>query len=92
MSWPPGIEKFAPFTDAEKQWTNDRNYFSDIKLTQVGYPDYLQVLVTLRYDAKWKEGEEYNVQAAHLWTLNDGKITGFQQYVDTKTIAMTDIH
>lgn len=51
-----------------------------------------QVLATLRYDAKWKEGEKYNVQAVHLWTLSNGKITGFQQYVDTKTIAETDTH
>ena len=47
------------------------------------------VLATLRYDAKVKAtGKSYNAQAAHLWTLNDeGKITGFQQYVDTKKLA-----
>lgn len=44
-----------------------------------------QVLATLRYDAKVKEtGKTYNVQAAHLWTLKDGKVSAFQQYVDTK--------
>tara|TARA_R110002049_G_scaffold228380_2_gene400529 strand:- start:4408 stop:5280 length:873 start_codon:yes stop_codon:yes gene_type:complete len=47
-----------------------------------------QVLATLRYDAKYKEsGKAYNAQAAHLWTLNDGKIVAFQQYVDTKKLA-----
>ena len=48
-----------------------------------------KVLATLRYDAKVKEtGKPYNAQAAHLWTLNDeGKITAFQQYVDTKKLA-----
>jgi len=47
------------------------------------------VLATLRYDAKVKEtGKSYNAQAAHLWTLNnEGKITAFQQYVDTKKLA-----
>ncbi|SDL20803.1 nuclear transport factor 2 family protein [Kriegella aquimaris] len=47
------------------------------------------VLATLRYDAKVKAtGKSYNAQAAHLWTLNDeGKITAFQQYVDTKKMA-----
>lgn len=47
------------------------------------------VLATLRYDAKVKAtGKTYNAQAAHLWTLNDeGKITAFQQYVDTKKLA-----
>ncbi len=47
-----------------------------------------QVLATLRYDAKFmKSGKVYNAQAAHLWTLKDGKIIAFQQYVDTKKLA-----
>lgn len=47
------------------------------------------VLATLRYDAKVKAtGKSYNVQVAHLWTLDDeGKITAFQQFVDTKKLA-----
>ena len=47
------------------------------------------VLATLRYDAKVKAtGKSYNAQAAHLWTLNDeGKISAFQQFVDTKKLA-----
>jgi hypothetical protein len=47
-----------------------------------------KVLATLRYDAKNKEtGKAYNAQAAHFWTLKDGKIVKFQQYVDTKKLA-----
>ena len=47
-----------------------------------------QVLATLRYHAKMKTTEEeIDVQAAHLWSLKDGKIIGFQQYVDTKKLA-----
>lgn len=46
-----------------------------------------KVLATLRYDAKFKEtGKTYNAQVAHLWTLKDGKISAFQQYVDTKKL------
>lgn len=47
------------------------------------------VLATLRYDAKVKAtGKTYNAQAAHLWTLDhEGKITAFQQFVDTKKLA-----
>lgn len=45
-----------------------------------------KVLATLRYDAKYKEGQAYNAQVAHLWTLKDGKIVAFQQYVDTKKL------
>jgi len=44
-----------------------------------------KVLATLRYDAKHKAtGKKINSQTAHLWTLKDGKIVGFQQFTDTK--------
>lgn len=47
-----------------------------------------QVLATLRYDAKNKAtGKTYNAQVAHLWTLKNGKVVAFQQYVDTKKLA-----
>lgn len=47
-----------------------------------------QVLATLRYDAKRKDtGTLIDAQVAHLWTLQDGKVTAFQQYVDTKQLA-----
>ncbi|HSK13176.1 MAG TPA: nuclear transport factor 2 family protein [Phnomibacter sp.] len=48
-----------------------------------------KVLATLRYDGKVKAtGTAYNAQAAHLWSLDDeGKITAFQQFVDTKKLA-----
>lgn len=45
-----------------------------------------QVLATLRYKAKHKNGNEYNAQVAHHWTLKDEKIIAFQQYVDTKKL------
>ena len=47
-----------------------------------------QVLATLRYDAKVKTtGKKYNAQVAHHWSLKDGKVITFQQYVDTKQLA-----
>lgn len=46
------------------------------------------ILATLRYNAKHKKtGKEINAQAAHLYTLKDGKIVKFQQYADTKQVA-----
>ncbi len=45
-----------------------------------------KVLATLRYDAKHNNGNTYNAQVAHLWTLDEGKVTAFQQYVDTKKL------
>lgn len=47
-----------------------------------------QVLATLRYDGKHKTtGKMIDSQTAHLWTLRDGKIVGFQQFTDTKQAA-----
>lgn len=63
----------------------EHEYF---KVTDVKLHNMLdnKVLATLRYDAKYKKGKAYNAQVAHLWTLENGKITAFQQYVDTKKI------
>ena len=60
---------------------------SDIKLHEMSNN---QVLATLRYAITSKEGKDYEVQAAHHWTLKDGKIVQFQQYVDTKKLAETE--
>jgi ketosteroid isomerase-like protein len=45
-----------------------------------------KVLATLRYDAKRNNGNSYNAQVAHFWTLKDGKVVAFQQFVDTKKL------
>lgn len=46
-----------------------------------------KVLATLRYTGKYKKtGKSIDAQVAHLWTLDEGKITAFQQYVDTKKL------
>jgi tetratricopeptide (TPR) repeat protein len=47
-----------------------------------------QVLATLRYHAKLVDHPTLiDAQAAHLWTIQDGKVTAFQQYVDTRQLA-----
>jgi len=64
----------------------DHEYFNltDIQLHEMSNN---QVLATLRYNAKLKKnGALIDAQAAHLWTLKDGKIFAFQQYVDTKQL------
>ncbi|ERM82012.1 hypothetical protein P872_07605 [Rhodonellum psychrophilum GCM71 = DSM 17998] len=63
----------------------DHEYFNleDIELHEMLND---KVLATLRYDAKHKNGNSYNAQVAHFWTLNDGKVVAFQQYVDTKKL------
>lgn len=69
---------FAPIME-------EHEYFNlkDIELHEM-HND--KILATLRYDAKTKKGKNYNAQAAHFWTLKDGKIVAFQQYVDTKKL------
>lgn len=65
----------------------EHEYF---KLTEIQLHDMAnnKVLSTLRYQAKLKSnGETYDVQVAHLWTLKDGKVISFQQYLDTKKVA-----
>lgn len=65
---------------------SDHEYFNlvDIKLKEMCNN---QVFATLRYKAKLKKnGAEYNTQAAHLWTLKDGKVIAFQQHMDTKKL------
>lgn len=65
------------------QWENFR--LADIKLHEMSNN---QMLATLRYHGKNIEtGITINAQAAHHWTLKDGKVIGFQQYVDTKQLA-----
>ena len=47
-----------------------------------------QVVVLGRYSGKYKAtNKTIDAQFAHVWTVNDGKITSFQQYVDTAQVA-----
>ena len=63
----------------------DHEFFNlkDIELHEMSNS---KVLATLRYDAKHKNGNSYNAQVAHFWTLKDEKIVSFQQYVYTKKL------
>ena len=45
------------------------------------------VIVELRYSGKYKStGKSVDAQACHVWDLKDGKVTRFQQYVDTAKV------
>jgi hypothetical protein len=42
------------------------------------------VVVEGRYTGTYKEtGRKFDAQVCHVWKIRDGKITSFQQYVDT---------
>ena len=46
------------------------------------------IIVTARYNGKHKiTGKVIRAQVIHMWTLNDGKITKFQQYADTLQVT-----
>jgi ketosteroid isomerase-like protein len=45
------------------------------------------VIALGRYTGAHKAtGEPINAQMAHVWTVRDGKLAGFQQYVDTHQV------
>ena len=46
--WVSGLEKKMPIAEAFKMWSTDFDFYDDIKVTPVGYPDYLHY--TLRDD------------------------------------------
>ena len=46
------------------------------------------VLATGRYKGEYKAtGKSLDAQFAHLWKVEEGEVTGFQQYTDTKQAA-----
>ncbi len=45
------------------------------------------VIVEIRYSGTYKPtGKSLDAQACHVWDLKDGKVTRFQQYVDTAKV------
>ena len=51
------------------------------------------VIVEVRYSGTYKaSGKSMDAQACHVWDIKDGKVTRFQQYVDTAKLrdTMTD--
>lgn len=45
------------------------------------------VIVELRYNGKYTStGKALDAQACHVWTVRNGKVTSFQQYVDTARV------
>ncbi|SIN67261.1 hypothetical protein SAMN02745824_1709 [Parasphingorhabdus marina DSM 22363] len=49
-----------------------------------------RVVTMGRYSGMHKKtGKKLDAQAAHVWTVKDGKVVRFQQYIDTLTTART---
>ena len=48
------------------------------------------IVVEGRYSGKYRAtGRDLDVQMCHVWTLANGKVTKFQQYVDTARLVDT---
>jgi ketosteroid isomerase-like protein len=46
------------------------------------------VIMIGRYAGTWRgTGRAMNPQVAHIWTISGGKVTGYQQLVDTLAVA-----
>lgn len=69
--WASGMEKPIPIAEAFKEWMTDFDYYSDIKLTKVGYPDYLH----------YKDKDQKYVQSWWQWS-GTSKKTGAVVKVD----------
>ena len=73
---------------------NNINFFIIIKKTKINNHGNLniikatKIIVTGRYNEKNKITEKIiKAQFTHVWTVNNNKATGFQQYTDTKQVA-----
>jgi len=69
--WVSGMVKPIPIAEAFKEWMTDFDYYSDIKLTTVGYPDYLH----------YKDKDQKYVQSWWQWS-GTSKKTGAVVKID----------
>jgi hypothetical protein len=56
--WVSGMEKPIPIATALKNWASDFDFYDSIKVTKVGYPDYLH----------YKDKDQKFVQSWWLWS------------------------
>ncbi len=69
--WVSGMDKPMPIAAALKDWATDFDYYSDIKVGKVGYPDYLN----------YKDKDQKVVQSWWQWT-GKSKKTGTVVKID----------
>ena len=90
--WVSGMEKPMPIAEAFKEWLSDFDYYNDIKVTKVGYPDYLHYKdKDQKYVQSWwqwhgtskKTGEAVKIDFVQFDSFNsDGKIDNEGIYGD----------
>ncbi|MEJ7768377.1 MAG: hypothetical protein WKF89_11245 [Chitinophagaceae bacterium] len=90
--WVSGMEKPIPIADALTDWSTDFDYYNDIKITKVGYPDLLHYKdKDQKYVQSWwqwvgtskKTGEVVKIDFVQFDSFNtDGKIINEGLYGD----------
>jgi hypothetical protein len=90
--WVSGMPKQIKIEEAFKMWATDFDYYTDVKQTPVGYPDYLHYKdKDLKYVQSWwqwsgkskKTGEVIKINFVQFDLFNkDGKITDESLYGD----------
>ena len=90
--WISGMDKFIPVAEAMKIFASDFEYYKDIKLTSVGYPDFLHYIdQDQQYVQSWwtwsgvskKTGETLKIDLVQFDKFNkDGKISSEMIYGD----------
>ena len=90
--WISGMDKFIPVAEAMKIFASDFEYYKDIKLTSVGYPDFLHYIdQDQQYVQSWwtwsgvskKTGETVKIDLVQFDKFNtDGKISSEMIYGD----------
>ncbi len=65
------MEKPVPIANALKDWVTDFDYYTDVKVNKVGYPDYLQ----------YKDKDQKYVQSWWQWS-GKSKKTGAVVKID----------
>lgn len=69
--WVSGMEKQIPIEDAFKLWTSDFDFYDDIKVEVVGYPDYLHYLdKDQRYVQSWWKWSGKSKKTGEIITVN----------------------
>lgn len=90
--WVSGMPKQIKIEEAFKMWATDFDFYTDVKQTAVGYPDYLHYKDRdLKYVQSWwqwsgkskKTGEEITINFVQFDLFNkDGKIASESLYGD----------
>lgn len=90
--WVSGMPKQIKIEEAFKMWATDFDYYTEVKQTPVGYPDYLHYKdKDLKYVQSWwqwsgkskKTGEVIKINFVQFDLFNkDGKITDESLYGD----------